>query len=157
MRLGAACVVVCFVVSPADAVHCAEPDPPVVFRGARILTAAGAIHDPGVLVVADGKIAAVGAEKDVELPDGAEVRDVSGKVIIPGLVDSHSHLGVYSRPAVPANSDGNEMTGPVQGLVRALDALNPYDPGIRMANAGGVTAANVMPGSGNVIGGRRST
>ena len=46
------------------------------------------------------------------------------------------------------------MTGPVQGIVRALDALNPFDPGIRMANAGGVTTANIMPGSGNVIGGQ---
>ena len=75
-------------------------------------------------------------------------------MIIPGRVDSHSHLGVYSRPGVEANSDGNEMTGPVQGIVRALDSLNPFDPGIRMANAGGVTAANIMPGSGNVIGGQ---
>ena len=125
-----------------------------VYRGAKVLTAADRIFHPGVLVVRDGKIVRLGTADEVTIPDGAEVHDVSGKVIIPGLVDSHSHLGVYSRPAVAANSDGNEMTGPVQAIVRALDSLNPYDPGIRMANAGGVTAANIMPGSGNVIGGQ---
>ncbi|WP_166831029.1 amidohydrolase family protein [Thalassoroseus pseudoceratinae] len=129
-------------------------DSPTVFRGATIHTAEDAPIENGVLVVADGKIVAVGTESDVEIPENAETRDVGGKVIIPGLVDTHSHLGVYSRPSVRSNSDGNEMTGPVQSMVRALDSLNPYDPGIRMANAGGVTTANVMPGSGNVIGGQ---
>ncbi len=133
----------------------AEVTAPVfALKGGRILTAAGPIYDPGVLVVSDGKIVEVGPVGKTTVPKGAHIVDAAGKVIIPGLVDSHSHLGVYSRPAVEANSDGNEMTGPVQGIVRALDALNPYDPGIRMANAGGVTAANIMPGSGNVIGGQ---
>src|SRR5579863_1428989 len=128
--------------------------PPAAYQGARILTASGKTFDPGILVVQDGRIVAVGPQGDVVVPAGATTVDVAGKVIIPGLVDTHSHLGVYSRPAVPANSDGNEMTGPVQSVVRALDALNPFDPGIRMANAGGVTTANIMPGSGNVIGGQ---
>ncbi len=75
-------------------------------------------------------------------------------MIIPGLVDSHSHIGVYPRPSVEAHSDGNEMTGAAQPALRALDALWPGDPGIRMARAGGVTTANVMPGSGNAIGGQ---
>jgi imidazolonepropionase-like amidohydrolase len=140
---------------PAAAKESAETTGAVLaFRGARILTAAGPIYDPGVLVVADGKILDVGPAGKTAIPKSARVVNVAGKVIIPGLVDSHSHLGVYSRPAVEANSDGNEMTGPVQGIVRALDSLNPFDPGIRMANAGGVTAANIMPGSGNVIGGQ---
>jgi imidazolonepropionase-like amidohydrolase len=132
----------------------APAGPVVAYRGARILTAAGPIYDPGVLVVSDGKIVEVGPVDKVTVPKHARIVDATGKVIIPGLVDSHSHLGVYSRPGVEANSDGNEMTGPVQGIVRALDSLNPFDPGIRMANAGGVTTANVMPGSGNVIGGQ---
>lgn len=128
--------------------------PPVAYRGAKILTAAGKTFDPGTLVVQDGRIVAVGPQGEVVIPAGSTTVDAAGKVIIPGLVDTHSHLGVYSRPAVPANSDGNEMTGPVQSVVRALDALNPFDPGIRMANAGGLTTANIMPGSGNVIGGQ---
>lgn len=134
--------------------HASHAAPPTAFRGARILTAAGKTFDPGSLVVQDGKIVAVGARDQVTVPEGATVVDAAGKTIIPGLVDTHSHLEVYSRPAVPANSDGNEMTGPVQSIVRALDSLNPFDPGIRMAQAGGVTTANVMPGSGNVIGGQ---
>eukprot|EP00913_Durusdinium_trenchii_P023384 g21962.t1 len=101
-----------------------------------------------------GKILAVGPAKTTAIPANAKIVDVRGKVIIPGLVDTHSHIGVYSRPGVRANSDGNEMTGPVQAIVRALDSLNPFDPGIKMATAGGVTTANIMPGSGNVIGGQ---
>lgn len=130
---------------------CAEP---LAFRGARIHTAAGPVIDHGTLIIADGRIVAVGPSDQVAVPAAAKVIDVAGKVIIPGLVDSHSHLGVYSRPAVAANSDGNERTDPVTSVVRALDSLNPFDPGIRMANAGGITTANIMPGSANVIGGQ---
>jgi imidazolonepropionase-like amidohydrolase len=134
-------------------------DPPaaekvVVFRGARIHTAAGAPIDDGVLVVRKGKIVAVGPAADTAIPDGAETIDVRGKVIIPGLVDTHSHIGLWSRPNVPAHQDGNEGSGAVQSGIRAIDAILPDDPGIRMAVAGGVTTANIMPGSGNVIGGQ---
>ena len=88
------------------------------------------------------------------MPGDATVVDVSGKTIIPGLVDTHSHIGVFSRPSVAANVDGNEGSGAVQSGVRALDSVYPDDPGIRMAVAGGVTTANIMPGSANVIGGQ---
>lgn len=127
---------------------------PVVYRGARIHTVAGPVIEDGSLIIDEGRIADVGPSDKVAVPAGAKVIDVNGKVIIPGLVDSHSHLGVYSRPAVSANSDGNERTDPVTSVVRALDSLNPFDPGIRMANAGGITTANIMPGSANVIGGQ---
>jgi imidazolonepropionase-like amidohydrolase len=82
------------------------------------------------------------------------VRDLDGLTVIPGMVDTHSHIGIYPRPHVPANSDGNEMSGPVQSGLRALDAIYADDPGIHMAVAGGITTANIMPGSGNVIGGQ---
>jgi imidazolonepropionase-like amidohydrolase len=143
--------VLCVVAGQSSLLNAA---PPIAYRGARILTAAGKSFDPGTLVIQDGRIVSVGPLAEVAIPEGSAIVDVAGKVIIPGLVDTHSHLGVYSRPAVPANSDGNEMTGPVQSVVRALDAVNPFDPGIRMANAGGMTTANIMPGSGNVIGGQ---
>jgi imidazolonepropionase-like amidohydrolase len=126
---------------------------PIVFQGGTILTATGAEISPGVLIIQAGKILTVG-DASTLLPADAEVIDCTGKYLIPGLVDTHSHLGVYSRPAVGANSDGNESTAPVQTAVRALDALNPQDPGIRMAVAGGITTANIMPGSANVIGGQ---
>lgn len=124
------------------------------FKSATIHTARGDVFSPGTLVVQGDKILDVGPADKVWIPDDAEVRDLSGKVLIPGLVDTHSHLGVYSRPGVRSNSDGNESTGPIQSIVRALDSLNPYDPGIKMAVAGGVTTANIMPGSANAIGGQ---
>ena len=126
----------------------------LVLKGATLYTVTNGIVPNGILVVQDGKIVAVGPSSEVTVPDGAVVRDVSGKVILPGLVDTHSHLGVYPHPRVPANADGNETTGPVQSVVRALDAIYPSDPGIRMAQAGGITTANIMPGSGNAVGGQ---
>jgi imidazolonepropionase-like amidohydrolase len=132
-----------------------EPaETPVVYRGARIHTAAGPVIERGVLIVLKGKILNVGAEDSVQIPAGARVHDLGGKTIIPGLVDTHSHIGISSRPTVPAHQDGNEMTGAVQPGLRAVDAINPDDPGIRMALGGGVTTANIMPGSGNAIGGQ---
>jgi imidazolonepropionase-like amidohydrolase len=105
----------------------------------------------GFLLVKDGKIEAVGSGK-TDLVADSQV-DLKGAVVIPGLVDTHSHIGVWSKPGVSANADLSEMSGPVQAGVRAIDAINPDDPGIRMATAGGITTANIMPGSGNVIGG----
>jgi len=125
----------------------------LAFKGATIHTVTGPVIANGVLVVSQGKIVAVGGP-DTPIPAGAVVQDVSGQVIIPGLVDTHSHLGIYPRPGVPAHSDGNEASGPVQPALRALDAIWPDDPGIRMGLAGGLTTANIMPGSGNVIGGQ---
>src|SRR5215471_12785148 len=131
-----------------------KKDAPIAFKNVRIHTAAGPVIERGVLVIQKGKIIAVGAEDVVKIPAGAVVRDLTGKTIIPGLVDTHSHIGIFSRPQVSANQDGNEMTGPVQPGLRAIDAINPDDPGIRMALAGGVTTANIMPGSGNAVGGQ---
>src|SRR5262245_1782512 len=81
---------------------------PVVFKGAKILTANGKPIEKGVLVVHKGKIVAVGAEGEVTIPSDVVVRDVAGKVIIPGLVDTHSHIGIWPRPHVQAHNDGNE-------------------------------------------------
>ncbi len=126
----------------------------VAYVGAKIHTAAGEPIENGLLLVEDGKIVAVGRASSTDLPAGTETVDVSGRVIIPGLVDSHSHVGLSGRPRSPGSRDGNESSGPVQPEIRAIDAINPAEPGIRMALAGGVTTANIMPGSGNVIGGQ---
>jgi imidazolonepropionase-like amidohydrolase len=132
----------------------APVDGPVAFRGARILTAVGKPIEKGTLLIKNGKIVAVGSQDEVEIPKQAQVIDVTGKTIIPGLVDTHSHVGIYPKPMVPAHADGNEGSGAVQSGLRAMDAIWPDDPGVRMAVAGGVTTANIMPGSGNVIGGQ---
>jgi imidazolonepropionase-like amidohydrolase len=127
---------------------------PKAFVGATLYTISGEVLVDGVFLVRDGKFEAVGKRSEVVIPDGAEVIDVSGKAIMPGIVDTHSHLGVYARPSVEANSDGNEMTGPMQSFVRATDSIWPGDPGFKMARAGGITTINIMPGSGNVMGGQ---
>src|SRR5262249_44022883 len=148
MRSFAVLAVITFV-TPLTA---ADSSSAIALRGARMLPVSGEPIDEGVLVVRDGKIVAVGP-RGTPIPDGVTARDLPpGSDVIPGLVDSHSHIGIYPRPSVPAHGDGNEMSGPVQGGLRALDAVWPDDPGIRMATAGGITTANIMPGSGNVIG-----
>jgi imidazolonepropionase-like amidohydrolase len=154
-RLAACCFVVAVsLILPWAAAEDDPSDRPVAFRGARILTAAGPPIEAGVLVIDKGKIAAVGTADEAKVPDGAKVIDATGKTIIPGLVDTHSHIGIWGKPSVPAHEDGNEGSGAVQSSLRALDAIWPDDPGIHMALAGGVTTANIMPGSGNVIGGQ---
>ena len=130
-----------------------KPTETVIYKGAIIHTANAMPIINGYLIVKDGKIIALGSAENMPAIQG-KIIDVTGKVIIPGLVDSHSHLGVFARPQVPANSDGNEGSGPLQASLRAMDGITPNDPGIRMALAGGVTTANIMPGSGNVIGGQ---
>jgi imidazolonepropionase-like amidohydrolase len=115
------------------------------FVGARILPIDGPAIDDGVLVVRGAVIEAVGARAAVGIPAGAEVIDVAGRTLLPGLVCSHSHIGAV------AGADGS---GPIQPEVRALDSINPRDPGIQKAQAGGITTANVMPGSGHLLSGQ---
>ncbi|KAD4060276.1 amidohydrolase family protein [Arthrobacter yangruifuii] len=106
----------------------------------------------GTVLIEDGKIRDLGP--DVVVPEGAEVLDAGGQWLLPGLVDAHTHLGVHEEGEGWAGNDSNEMTDPVMAGVRALDAVNPFDTGFDDALAGGVTTANINPGSGNPIGGQ---
>jgi imidazolonepropionase-like amidohydrolase len=122
-----------------------------VIRGATILTMAHGTIENGTIVIENGKIQAVG--KEVVAPAAAQVIDAHGEYVLPGLIDPHSHLGVYALPEVQANSDGNEMTGDIEAQVRSEDAINTDDPEIARAVSGGVTTVQILPGSGNNIGG----
>jgi imidazolonepropionase-like amidohydrolase len=126
----------------------------VALVNATIYPVAGDVIERGTLVVAEGRIVAVGRTEAVRVPDDAVVIDATRKVVMPGVVDTHSHIGIGPRPAVPAHGDTNESTAPLTPQLRAIDAIWPGDPGIRMAVAGGITTANIMPGSSNVIGGQ---
>lgn len=128
----------------------ADPTTVLAFTGAHVVPVEGDPFD-GTVVVQDGLITALGA--DAEVPEGAEVVDATGKWLLPGFVDAHTHLGVHEEAAGWAGQDTNEMTDPVTAQVRALDAINPADIGFTDALSGGVTAVCVNPGSGNVIGG----
>jgi imidazolonepropionase-like amidohydrolase len=117
----------------------------VVFQGARILPGGGPAIDDGVLVVTGGKVTAVGG-KGTAVPSGAEVRDVSGRTITPGLIDAGAQIGAA---ALDRNEQGDEVTP----SVHVLDAFDPADKALRRARQGGVTALHLTPGNKNVIGG----
>jgi imidazolonepropionase-like amidohydrolase len=127
----------------------------VLIRDAHILTAAGPEMERGSILLRDGKIAAIGTT--LAAPADALIVDGRGKWVTPGLIDSHSHLGVYSAPGTQAESDGNEATNPVTAEVWAEHSIWPQDPQIPLAVAGGVTMMQVLPGSANLIGGRSAT
>jgi len=115
----------------------------VVLKGATILTVTRGTIPNGTIVLRDGRIAAVGASVDV--PPGAEVIDVSGKFISPGIIDCHSHI---------ANDDINEGGTTVSSMTGMHDVLDPTDINIYRDLAGGLTTANILHGSANPIGGK---
>jgi imidazolonepropionase-like amidohydrolase len=129
-----------------------HPNPSVVIRNATIMTATGQEIQGGSILFRDGRIVAVGAT--VEAPADAVVVDGTGKWVTPGVIDTHSHLGVYAAPSTQAESDGNEATNPVTAEVWAEHSFWPQDPQIPLAIAGGVTTIQALPGSANLIGGR---
>jgi imidazolonepropionase-like amidohydrolase len=132
------------------------PAPPTLIRNATVLTAASrdasSRIEGGSVLLRDGRIVAVG--RDLEAPAGALVVDAAGKVVTPGVIDIHSHLGVYAAPEVEAQEDGNEATSPVTANVWAEHSVWPQDPQFPLALAGGVTTMQILPGSANLIGGR---
>src|SRR5262245_1887229 len=106
----------------------------------------------GTILIHDGKIAEVGT--NVPIPAGAQRINGTGMHVMPGMIDIHSHMGVYAFPGVEANSDGNEATDPITPNVDALDSVNPQDPGFKRAAAGGATTVQILPGRANLIGGK---
>lgn len=123
----------------------------IAIKGGKILTITQGVIEDGVILVENGKITAIG--KDVAVPEGAKVIDATGKTVMPGLIDAHSHISLFGEPSVPATMDGNEMTSPNTAQVRGLDALNPFDPAIPIVRDAGFTTLYTGPGSANLIGG----
>ena len=148
---------------PADAFS-ADPYPstyvprayaPVLIRGATVFDGAGAeLADTDVLFQ-QAHIVAVGPH--LAAPPGAEIVDGRGKFVTPGIIDPHSHLGVYPSPSIAATQNGNELTRPNTADVWAEHSIWPMDPGFSRAVAGGVTTMHILPGSGNLFGGRGVT
>ncbi|MBC7909880.1 MAG: amidohydrolase family protein [Pyrinomonadaceae bacterium] len=133
--LAACCALLLCALAP---VFKAQEERPQAFVGAQIITVSGQPIQNGVLVVSRGKIVAVGSRGTTNIPANAQTVDVSGKVIMPGLVDTHSHIG---------GGAGGDGSGPIQPETRILDSINVRDSGLMRARAGGITTVNVMPGS----------
>ncbi len=121
----------------------------------------GILHTMASDVICDGfvsfehgKITAAGRMDELQLPEQAEVLDVTGCHIYPGLVDAHSHLGMFGDSLGFESDDGNEITDPVTPQLRAIDAINPFDRCFQEAREGGVTTVVTGPGSANAIGGQ---
>jgi imidazolonepropionase-like amidohydrolase len=130
------------------------PAQTTLITGATVLTGTGERLDNTDVLLVDGKIAEVGTGLSAA---GADVVDATGKWVTPGIIDVHSHLGVYPSPGTQSHSDGNEATAPVTAEVWAEHSVWPHDPGFTTALAGGVTAMQILPGSANLVGGRGVT
>jgi len=134
-----------------------DPLPPTntIFRNANIYDGEGNELINTDLIIKDGKVVAIG----IDLPSSDDLKeiDASGKWITPGIIDIHSHMGVYPAPSVKTSSDGNEATSPVTAEVWAEHSIWVQDPQYALALKGGVTTFHVLPGSANLIGGRGVT
>lgn len=131
--------------------------PATALVGATVMTGTGVELADATVTFADGRILAVGPRAAVRLPEGARVIDVEGRYVTPGLIDAHSHMGVYPMPELVAHADGNEATRPVTANVRAADGFWPQDPALPRALAAGITTLLVLPGSANLVGGQGVT
>ena len=116
----------------------------LVLKGGTVLTITKGIIENGTVIIQKGKITAIG--KDLPLPPGVPVIDMTGKFVMPGIIDSHTHIGF-------GEGDINEMTDPVTPQIWMKDALDPYSDTIYKTLTSGVTTVKTMHGSANVIGG----
>ncbi|MCP4006048.1 MAG: amidohydrolase [bacterium] len=129
--------------------------PVLLLQGATVMTADGPTLRPADVLVRGQRIVAVG--RGLSAPADATRIDASGRWITPGLIDPHSHIGVYAVPSVAPHADGNEASGPFKPEVRAEESFWPQDAAIERALAGGVTTIHVLPGSANLVGGQGVT
>ena len=127
---------------------------PILYKSANIYDGLGGEFLDYDLLIADGKIVEMGQSL---AQSGINVIDATGQWITPGIIDIHSHMGVYSAPGVSTSSDGNEATSPVTAEVWAEHSIWTQDPQFALALKGGVTSFHVLPGSANLFGGRGAT
>ncbi len=141
--------------NPYPSTYAPYPSTTVLIKDAMVLDGIGGEISGGDVLLVDGKVSEVADE--IAAPDGANVINAQGKWVTPGIIDNHSHLGVYPSPSVSAHGDGNEISGAVTAEVWAEHGIWPQDPGFPRALAGGVTSMQILPGSANLFGGRGVT
>jgi len=127
----------------------------VFIEDARILTGTGKEILKGSILISSNEIKAIG--ESLSKPPGVKVINANGKWVTPGIIDIHSHMGVYPAPGLRSSSDGNEATSPVTAHVWAEHSVWTQDPQMPLALKGGITTFHVLPGSANLIGGRGVT
>lgn len=140
--------------APFASTYAPRASAPTLIRNATVLDGNGSEFAGADVLMRDGRIVAVGQNLSA---DGAEIVDGAGRFVTPGIIDAHSHLGVYPSPSIQATSDGNEITQPNTAEVWAEHSIWPQDPGFQRAVAGGITTLHVLPGSANLFGGRGVT
>ncbi len=124
----------------------------LLLKNAKIYPITGHVIENGQMLIDDnGKIKAIGTQ--IKTPAGANELDLAGKTVLPGLVDIHSHVGIWGDGEGPTGYDGNEKPAPVNPKISALDAANPWQRSFAGAREGGITTLQILPGSGNPIGG----
>ena len=137
---------------PFPSTYQVPANPPLLIQGAVVLTGTGERLDGADVLIDKGRVQAVG--RALSAPAGARIVAAQGRWVTPGLIDIHSHLGVYPSPGVKGLDDGNEATSPNTANVWAEHSIWPQDPGFETALEGGVTTLQILPGSANLIGGR---
>lgn len=149
-----------FAAAPHESTYAPRPAPATLIQGVAVLTGAGERLERADVLMQGGRIAALAAGGGLDRqPEAPPVRviDGTGKWLTPGIIDVHSHLGVYPSPEVASTADGNELTDPNSAGVWAEHSVWPQDPQFGLALAGGVTSLHILPGSGNLFGGRGVT
>jgi imidazolonepropionase-like amidohydrolase len=141
--------------TPYASTYAPRASQPTLIRNATVLDGLGGERANADVLMRDGRIVEIGAA--LAAPEGGSVIDGAGKFVTPGIIDAHSHLGVYPAPGIDATSDGNEATDPNTAEVWAEHSVWPQDPGFGRAVAGGITALHILPGSANLFGGRGVT
>ena len=140
---------------PFESTYQPLPAEDILIKDANIYDGDGNEFSETDVLIQDGKIAAIG--KDLPVTNEFKVIDAAGKWVTPGIIDIHSHMGVYPAPGVRTSSDGNEATSPVTADVWAEHSIWVQDPQYALALKGGVTTFHILPGSANLIGGRGVT
>ena len=140
---------------PFESTYEPLPSENILIKNANIYDGEGNEFIETDLLIQNRKIVAIG--KDLPSTNDFKVIDASDKWITPGIIDIHSHMGVYPAPGVSTSADGNEATSPVTADVWAEHSIWVQDPQYALALKGGVTAFHILPGSANLIGGRGVT
>ena len=123
----------------------------IALTNGRLYTIEHGVVENGTVLMSDGKIVAAGA--DVNIPENAQVIDVEGRIVTPGFIDAHTHIGIDEEIHQPIGDDCNEMTEPNTAELRAMDAINYRDLSFQDAVKAGITTVMITPGSANVFGG----